>query len=97
MDPHTEAPDSPHRPRAHPTGCPCHPSPYGNGHLLIDALLDDGELDVAWQAARSAPSGVADRQWTTLADRLRDSRPADVLPVDLRLIDGLKKSTGNAA
>ncbi|MFK8850803.1 SWIM zinc finger domain-containing protein [Streptomyces sp. Ac-502] len=66
-----------------------------NGPALIDALLDDGDLDTAWQAAST--TGTADHQWLTLADRIRDTRPADALPVYLRLLEPLKKSTGAAA
>lgn len=62
------------------------------GPVLVDALLDDGDLDAAWQAAQ----GCADeRQWLTLADRSKDTRPADALAVYLRLIEPLKKKTGD--
>lgn len=66
-----------------------------HGPVLIDALLDDGDLDAAWQAALA--TGAADHQWLTLADRIRNTRPADALPVYLRLLEPLKKSTGDAA
>uniref|UniRef100_A0AAU2UYZ6 SWIM zinc finger family protein n=1 Tax=Streptomyces sp. NBC_00003 TaxID=2903608 RepID=A0AAU2UYZ6_9ACTN len=62
------------------------------GPVLVDALLDDGDMDAAWQAAQ----GCADeRQWLTLADRSQDTRPADALAVYLRLIEPLKKKTGD--
>ncbi|MFJ5643478.1 SWIM zinc finger domain-containing protein [Streptomyces sp. NPDC093223] len=75
----------------------------GNGHhggfgrssrLLVDVLLDEGEVDAAWEAA----AGHADdRQLRTLADRMRDQRPADALAVYLRLLEPLKQSTKDEA
>lgn len=67
---------------------------YG-GSVLVDALMDDGDLDPAWQAAAD---GYADqRQWLALADRIRAQRPADALTVYLRWIEPLRKQTGNGA
>jgi uncharacterized Zn finger protein len=66
---------------------------YGSGGpVLIDALLDDGDLDAAWEAA---PGYAGNRQWLTLADRVRDSRPADALEVYCRAIEPLKQITGD--
>ncbi|WBO69168.1 hypothetical protein O1G22_10035 [Streptomyces camelliae] len=65
---------------------------YG-GPVLIDALLDDKDVDAAWQAATR--SGAHDRQWLTLADQARAGRPADALGVYLRLAEPLTKQTGN--
>jgi uncharacterized Zn finger protein len=62
--------------------------------VLVDALIDDGDLDSAWQAATEGPATA--RQWQTLADLMRDDRPADALPVYRRLIEPLKKITGDA-
>ncbi|MGI5459747.1 SWIM zinc finger family protein [Streptomyces sp. CA-249302] len=64
---------------------------YG-GPVLIDALLDDGDLDAAW---REAADGADDRQWQQLADHLREIRPADALAVYLRLVEPLKEPTGD--
>ncbi|MFE6847580.1 SWIM zinc finger domain-containing protein [Streptomyces sp. NPDC057686] len=65
---------------------------YG-GSVLVDALMDDADLDAAWQAAAE---GYADRQqWLVLADRIRDERPADALTVYLRWIEPLRKETGD--
>ncbi|MFJ9348356.1 SWIM zinc finger domain-containing protein [Streptomyces sp. NPDC101237] len=62
--------------------------------LLVDVLLDEGEVDAAWEAA----AGHADeRQLRTLADRMRDHRPADALGVYLRLLGPLKQSTKDEA
>ncbi|MFE1315178.1 hypothetical protein [Streptomyces sp. NPDC058755] len=57
---------------------------YG-GPVLVDALLDDGDVDAAWRAA--AQTRAHDRQWLALADQARAIRPADALGVYLRLLD----------
>ncbi|MGW0883691.1 SWIM zinc finger family protein [Streptomyces sp. NPDC002671] len=62
------------------------------GAVLIDALLDDGDLDAAW---REAADRADDRQWQRLADLSRERRPADALAVYLRLIEPLKEPTGD--
>ncbi|MFF1628298.1 SWIM zinc finger domain-containing protein [Streptomyces sp. NPDC058272] len=62
------------------------------GSVLIDALLDDGDLDAAW---REAVGRADDRQWRHLADLSRETRPADALTVYLRLIEPLKEPTGD--
>ncbi|MEV5785446.1 SWIM zinc finger domain-containing protein [Streptomyces sp. NPDC048448] len=69
------------------------PSWYG-GPVLVDALLDDGDIDAAWQAA--AETRAHDRQWRALADQARSVRSADALEVYLRLIEPLMNQTGNA-
>ncbi|MGW3496568.1 SWIM zinc finger family protein [Streptomyces sp. NPDC001020] len=68
------------------------PGRYG-GPVLVDALLDDKDIDAAWQAATR--TGAQDRQWRALADRARSDRPADALGVYLRLAEPLTKQTGN--
>ncbi|MFK4144950.1 SWIM zinc finger domain-containing protein [Streptomyces sp. NPDC004065] len=62
------------------------------GPVLLDALLDDGDLDAAW---REAADRADDRQWQWLADLSRERRPADALAVYLRLIEPLKEPTGD--
>ncbi|BBC30414.1 uncharacterized protein SGFS_017080 [Streptomyces graminofaciens] len=65
---------------------------YGGGPVLVDALLDDKDVDAAWQAATE--TGAHDGQWLTLADLARASRPADSLGVYLRLAEPLTRQTG---
>ncbi|MFD7626956.1 SWIM zinc finger domain-containing protein [Streptomyces sp. NPDC059851] len=66
-----------------------------DGSPLVDALIDDGDLQAAWQAATD---GYADRrQWLALADRIRDRQPADALTVYLRWIEPLRGQTGDRA
>ncbi|MFJ2478209.1 SWIM zinc finger domain-containing protein [Streptomyces sp. NPDC087659] len=64
---------------------------YG-GPVLMDALLDDDDVDAAWL---EAAGGADDRQWQRLADLSREARPADALAVYLRLVEQLKGSTGD--
>ncbi|MCP9986447.1 hypothetical protein LUX01_06815 [Streptomyces sudanensis] len=70
------------------------PAGRGGDSVLVDALLDDEDPDAAWRAADE--TGASDRQWLALADRSRATRPADALPVYLRLIGPLTRRTGNA-
>lgn len=63
--------------------------------VLIDVLLDDEDFDAAWQAATEF--GAHNGQWLTLADHFRTTRPADALPVYLRLATPLTRQTGNHA
>ncbi|MFF3859436.1 SWIM zinc finger domain-containing protein [Streptomyces sp. NPDC002209] len=65
---------------------------YG-GSVLVDALMDDADLEAAWQAAADGYAGQ--QQWLVLADRIRDKRPADALTVYLRWIEPLRKETGD--
>lgn len=62
--------------------------------VWVDALLDDGDLDGAWEAATAA--AASDAQWLRLADAVAPSRPEDALAVYLRLIDPLKAQTGDS-
>jgi uncharacterized Zn finger protein len=66
---------------------------YG-GPVLIDALLDDGDLDAAW---RWAAGRADDRQWEQLADLSGETRPAEALGVYLRLVERSKEPTGDRA
>jgi uncharacterized Zn finger protein len=64
------------------------------GPVLIDALLDDGDLDAAWLEAADRAD---DRQWERLADLSREIRPAETLGVYLRLVERSKEPTGDRA
>lgn len=65
---------------------------WGEGPVWISALIDDGDIGAAWDAA----AGVAsDRQWLTLADLISSDRPADAIPVYLRAIEPLRSQTGD--
>ncbi len=64
------------------------------GPVLVDALLDDGDLDAAWAAAKEAQA-TTDDQWLRLADALAGTRPAEALAAYLRVIASLKQCTGN--
>jgi uncharacterized Zn finger protein len=63
-----------------------------DGPVLVDALLDDGDLDAAWEAAKDAAS---DAQWLRLADASTATRPIDALAVYMRAIAPLKSLTGD--
>lgn len=63
-----------------------------DGPVLVDALLDDGDLDAAWDAAKETAS---DAQWLRLADASVTARPVDALAVYLRAISQLKSLTGD--
>jgi uncharacterized Zn finger protein len=65
---------------------------WTDGPVLVDALLDDGDLDAAWAAATDA---ATDAQWLRLADAAAATRPAGALAVYLRAVGSLKKLTGN--
>lgn len=63
------------------------------GPVLIDALIDDGDLAAAWTAARNTAS---DDQWIRLADASITDRPADALAVYVKAINRLAQGSGNA-
>jgi len=63
-----------------------------SGPVLIDALIDDGDVDAAWAAAE----GVApEQQRLRLADASIASRPADALTVYVKVIEPLTGMTGD--
>ena len=67
---------------------------WSEGPVWISALIDDGDVGAAWDAA----AGVAsERQWLTLADLLSTDRPAGALPIYLRAIEPLRSQTGDPA
>jgi uncharacterized Zn finger protein len=62
------------------------------GPVLVDALVDDSELDAAWTAAAD---GANQAQWLRLADASAGYRPADALAVYLKAVEALTDQTGN--
>jgi uncharacterized Zn finger protein len=70
-----------------------HRSAWGwDGPVLVDALLDDGDLDAAWSAAGD---GSPEAQMLRLADASVTARPADALAVYRKAIASLKSLTGD--
>jgi uncharacterized Zn finger protein len=65
---------------------------YATGSLLVDVLIDDGDVDAAWRAAEDRAD---ERQWLALADLVREERPADALGVYLRAIEPRTRRTGD--
>jgi hypothetical protein len=61
------------------------------GPVLIDVLIAEGDLAGAWESARGIAS---DAQWLRLADLVAPARPAEALPVYLRLIEPLRTLAG---
>jgi uncharacterized Zn finger protein len=65
---------------------------YYDGSVLVDVLIDDGDVDAAWRAAEGRAN---ERQWLALADLVRDERPADALAVYRRAIEPRTRRTGD--
>lgn len=63
------------------------------GPVWISALIDDGDIAAAWDAA---PGIASVRQWLTLADLIGEDRPGDALPVYLRAVEPLRSQTGDS-
>lgn len=63
-----------------------------SGPVLVDALIDDGDLDAAWAAAKDAATGP---QWLRLANASINSHPTDALAVYHTTIGSLKTQTGD--
>ncbi|WKK27293.1 hypothetical protein QZH56_17875 [Streptomyces olivoreticuli] len=63
------------------------------GHALIDVLIDENELDEAWEAADGLASA---HQWLALTDASTDTRPADAAHVYLREVAARKHHTGDS-
>ncbi len=65
---------------------------------LVDALLDDGEGDLAWQTATTLPGlDLGERAWLRLAEERQQTHPAQALPVYWRLIDGTLETADRRA
>ncbi len=71
--------------------------PHGRSEpdsVLVDVLIDEGDLAAAWEEAKRRAS---EDQWLRLADLVAQARPADALAVYLRQIEPLRKDTGERA
>ena len=65
---------------------------------LVDALLDDREDELAWQAAAaSAGLELGERAWLRLAESRQKTHPAQALPVYWRLIDSALETADRRA
>jgi uncharacterized Zn finger protein len=62
------------------------------GPVLIDALIDDGDIDAAWE---EAPGVATEGQLLRLAGASIEERPADALAVYLKAIAPLYEQTGD--
>ena len=62
------------------------------GPVLVDALIDDGDLDAAWAIAQDVASEL---QWVRLANASAIDRPADALAVYVKVIERLTQNTGD--
>ena len=65
---------------------------------LVDALLDDGEGELAWQTATTlAGLDLGERAWLRLAEERQKTHPAQALPVYWRLIDSTLETADRRA
>jgi hypothetical protein len=65
---------------------------------LVDALLDDDEAELAWQAATVLPDlDLGDRAWLRLAEARQKTHPAQALAVYWRLIDNALQTADRRA
>jgi hypothetical protein len=65
--------------------------------VLVDALLDDGDLDAAWVMFAQPAGDATEEQRLRLADASITARPADALGVYLAVAEPLTRQTGDAA
>jgi uncharacterized Zn finger protein len=65
---------------------------------LVDALLDDGEDELAWQTAMALTDlDLGDHVWLRLAEARQKTHPAQALPVYWRLIDSALQTADRRA
>jgi len=65
---------------------------------LVDALLDDGEDELAWQTATAlSDPDLGDHAWLRLAEARQKTHPAQALPVYWRLIDSALQTADRRA
>ncbi|HMR96244.1 MAG TPA: SWIM zinc finger family protein [Microthrixaceae bacterium] len=58
-----------------------------SGSLLVEILLNEGDVDAAWDAARAF--GCDERWWMTLARAREATHPLDAIPVYERAVESL--------
>ena len=66
--------------------------PGSRGAEYIEALVVDGDIATAWEAAQDR---ATEAQWMRLADLIQAERPADALSVYHRRAEALRQGTGN--
>lgn len=67
------------------------------GPVLVDALIDDGDLDTAWTAITSGTAkNATEAQRLRLSDASIATRPADALAIYLKSIEPLRSQTGDS-
>jgi uncharacterized Zn finger protein len=54
---------------------------------LVDALLGEGDSEVAWQTATATGSDLGVRRWLRIAEARENAHPADAMPIYWRAID----------
>jgi hypothetical protein len=65
---------------------------------LVDALLDDGEDELAWQTATALPDpDLGDHAWVRLSEARQKTHPAQALRVYWRLIDSALQTADRRA
>ena len=65
---------------------------------LVDALLADGDIDAAWDAATAADTtDLGDQRWARLAEARETTEPAAALGIYLRLIDSTLQTADRRA
>ena len=64
---------------------------------LIDAALDDGDVDAAWVTAHGDDCDPGTKQWLRLAKAREPQAPADALAVYLRAADSTLEETSKRA
>ena len=54
---------------------------------LVDALLGEGDSELAWQTATATESDLGLRRWLRLAEAREPAHPADAVPIYWRAVD----------
>ena len=64
---------------------------------FVDALLRDGDVDLAWDTAQAAPEELGSDLWLRLAESRETANPADAVAVYERVADGVLEKTDRRA